>query len=189
MIRYASYSEEVLIERLQKGDSNAFTEIYNRFWKLLFAIAYKHMESKEAAEEIVQDIFMRLWDRRNDVDIRSLGPYLATACKYSVFKQIAKEKLRRTVLAGDLNLWEPSSNELESLIHARFLEQVLSTAVEALPAQCKIVYKLSEEQQLKVPEIASQLAISPNTARNHLARARQIIRTTLKEAGASMLLF
>lgn len=189
MKQYPIYSEEVLIKRLQNGDSNAFTEIYNRFWKLLFAIAYKHIGHKEGAEEIVQDIFMRLWDRRSDVDIRALGPYLATACKYAVFKQIAREKLRRETIAGQVSGWEPSTNELESAIHARFLTQILDSAVDALPSQCKIVYKLSEQEHLKLPQIAQHLQISPNTARNHLARARQIIRATLKEAGASMLLF
>lgn len=189
MTVYASYGEDVLIKRLQQGDNNAFTEIYNRFWKLLFAIAFKHMESKEAAEEIVQEIFMRLWDRRNELDIKALGPYLATACKYAVFKQIAKDKLRREKISGHVRGLAPSDNELESLIHARFLEQILSTVIDTLPTQCKIVYRLSEEEDLKIPEIADRLQISSNTARNHLARARQIIRSTLREAGASILLF
>lgn len=189
MTVYSSYDEDALIRRLQQGDNNAFTEIYNRFWKLLFAIAFKYMENKEAAEEIVQEIFMRLWDRRNELDIKALGPYLATACKYAVFKQIAKDKLRREKTSGLPSHWRPCDNELESLIHARFLEQILSTAIDSLPTQCKIVYRLSEEDDLKIPEIASKLRISSNTARNHLARARQIIRSTLREAGASMLLF
>lgn len=189
MVVYASYSEDILVKKLQKGDNDAFTEIYNRFWKLLFAIAYKHIGSKEGAEEIVQDIFMRLWDRRGELEILNLGAYLATACKYAVFKQIAREKLRRDKIAGQHNLWSPSAHDLESAIHARFLEQMLAVAVDALPTQCKLVYKLSEEEHLKLSEVAKELEISANTARNHLARARQIIRSTLREAGASMLLF
>lgn len=189
MISYHTYSEAALIERLQDGDGAAFTEIYNRFWKLLYAIAYKHISCKESAEEIVQDIFMRLWDRRGDVEIKALGPYLATACKYAVFKQITKEKMRREKLAGQQNLWAGSVTEMESAIQARFLEEILTEVIEKLPAQCRVVYRLSEEEDLKIPEIAKELNISPNTARNHLARARRIIRSFVRETGATMILF
>ena len=189
MANYQSYDEKSLIKGLQKGDSKAFTEIYNRFWKLLFGIAYKYMGSKQQAEEITQDIFMRLWDRREDLEIQSLGPYLATACKYGVFKQIAKDKLRREKLNGEVAILQTTATEIESTIEAKFLEEVLSTTVNKLPGKCRLVYKLSEEEHLKVPEIARQLQISPNTARNHLARAREIIRSSLKEAGATLLLF
>lgn len=183
------YSEADLIKGLQNGDGESFTEIYNRFWKLLFGIAFKHLGNKESAEEVVQDIFMRIWDRRSKVEIKTLGPYLATACKYAVFKQIAKEKMRREKLAGHPNLWAVSATEVESTIEARFLEEILANAVEHLPARCKMVYKLSEEENMKIPEIANQLDISANTARNYLARARQTLRTLLRDAGAIMLLF
>ncbi|MGF7230973.1 RNA polymerase sigma factor [Arachidicoccus sp.] len=186
---FHSHTEEQLLHLLREGSQKAFTEIYERNWEILFAISYHYCGSKEAAEEIVQEVFLRLWDKRDIVEIYHLGAYLATACKFGVFKQIAKEKRRKQLLVSNSLYDQQYSTQDESFIEAKFLEEYIHGIIEQLPEQCKIVYKLRKEQELSVFEIATQLNISPNTARNQIAKARKVIRRSLKQANSWLLFF
>lgn len=93
MITLYDLSDNELLDLLRSGDKSAFIEIYNRYWERLLAIAYNHTKDKSMAEEIVQQVFISLWDRRQMVAIESIGGYLATAVK-SVTLQ---EKERSTI--------------------------------------------------------------------------------------------
>src|ERR1700744_3474700 len=85
-------SEEELIRLLKEGQNNAFTEIYNRYWNKLYFIAHKLLKDTDAAEEIVQDVFLMLWRKKETLNIESLSPYLAAMTRYAVYRHIAKEK-------------------------------------------------------------------------------------------------
>src|SRR6188474_853020 len=98
MALYSAYTDEQLIHLLQSSDGAAFTELYNRYWEQLFAISYNYSKQKETAEEVVQEVFMSLWDRRNTVDINDLAAYLATASKFSILKHLLKNKRRKQLL-------------------------------------------------------------------------------------------
>src|SRR5688572_2681481 len=100
MKSYSTFSDNELLGYLQKGDEDAFTEIYNRYWERLLAIGYFHMRNKQEAEDIVHEVMMSLWIRKADLKIESLNAYLATALKFSVFKTIARERRRQELLAG-----------------------------------------------------------------------------------------
>lgn len=187
MYLYNSYSDEQLISLLQDSDEGAFTELYNRYWKILFAISYNYCKQKETAEEVVQDVFMRLWDNRSVVDINDIGAYLATSAKFSIFKHIVRQR-RRQELATEHLADEEIFNE-EAEIDARFLREFVNGIVEQLPEQCRIVYKLRREDDLSIKEIAVQLNISPKTAANHLTKALKSIGVALKNSHLLWLLF
>lgn len=184
---YKSYSDEQLISLLHDSDEGAFTELYNRYWEILFAISYNYCKQKETAEEVVQDVFMSLWDKRSAVKISDIGAYLATSAKFSIFKQIARQK-RRQVLAAR-NLTSDDTVNEEANIDARFLQEYVNGIVEQLPEQCRIVYRLRREGDLSINEIASQLNISPKTATNHLTKALKSIGIALKNAQLWVLFF
>src|SRR5687768_6908742 len=83
---YASHTDEELLTLLKKGNEQAFTELYNRYWKLLFSIAYQKTEQPADAEEIVQDVFADLWKRRKKTVIQvSIKSYLAAATKFHIY--------------------------------------------------------------------------------------------------------
>jgi RNA polymerase sigma-70 factor (family 1) len=184
---YSTYPDDRLTAQLRRGDEKAFTEIYERYWEKLFAIAYHFAKSKETAEEIVQEIFLRLWDRRGDVLIADLGAYLATACKFAVFKQLVRQQKRRQLLHEYLA--PVSVADDTAAIEARFLEEYIHGIVETLSDQCRVVYELRRNDNLPVEEIARILRISPNTARNHLNKALKTIRLSLREAQGCFTLF
>jgi RNA polymerase sigma-70 factor (ECF subfamily) len=177
---YDCYNDRQLLSLLQSSDERAFTELYNRYWEILFAISYNYCKHKETAEEIVQEVFMRLWDKRSAVNINDIGAYLATAVKFSIFKHITREKRRQELLAQYLAPQDAIDEEAE--INARFLQEYVNGVIEKLPEQCRIVYKLRREEDLSIREIAEQLHLSPKTATNHLTKALKSIGLALKNS-------
>lgn len=128
---YSLYEDHELIVLLQKGDADAFTCIYDRYWEKLFAIAYHYCREKEMAREIVQDIFMSLWDRKSSILIQSLSAYLATAAKFLVFRELRKESRRKN--SRETNLSVRTAISEEEAIDARFLHDYIRGQVEQLP--------------------------------------------------------
>ncbi|MBO9729741.1 MAG: RNA polymerase sigma-70 factor [Chitinophaga sp.] len=170
-------TDAVLLMSLREDSRDAFADIYERYWQPLLAIAYAHSRNKTVAEEIVQEVFISLWNRRKDLHIDNISAYLATAVRLSVFKQYVRQK-RRTeiaVQAADpaVAIWE------EEKIHTRFLQQQINGIVETLPEKCRLVFKLSRTDGLTIPEIASRIGISRKTAEAHLTKALKELRLKL----------
>lgn len=179
MPAYNIYTDEELVARLRQGDQKAFSQIYKRYWEKLFGISWHYCRQKHISEEIVQDIFMSLWDRRASVMIESLPGYLATAAKFSILAFLKKELTHRQLAQQQ----QPTlSVSAEAPIHARFLKNYLHDRIKALPEQCRIVFNYSREEHLTVPEIAERMQLSPKTVENHLGRALRTLRGNLKEA-------
>jgi len=187
MALYSIYSDEQLVVLLRNDDDEAFVEIYNRYWDKLLAIGYNHARNKEIAEEIVQDVLMSLWSRRNSMEIDRLAAYLATAVKFAVFKVLAKESRRKTLLAGQLPETETSPDE--AVIEAKFLKEYLDGVVASLPEKCRLVFTYSREHQLSTKEIADVLQLSHKTVESHLTKALKTIRHYLGNHRFFTLLF
>ncbi|WP_233872003.1 RNA polymerase sigma-70 factor [Dyadobacter sp. CY323] len=170
-----------MLERLQRkaSDESAFEAIYDRYWNKLLAIAYNHLRDKQASEEVVQEIFITLWERRSKVEIESLPAYLATAVKFAVFKAIATEKRHQDLISS--NYTQETVQWDEPQIHARFLEEYLNTVTESLPEKCRLVFIYSRQQGLVIPDIAREMNISPKTVEAHLSKALKILRLSLKD--------
>ncbi|RFS25132.1 RNA polymerase sigma-70 factor [Chitinophaga silvatica] len=179
MGRLNELTDEQLSILLQTGDEAAFTTIYNRYWSKLLAMAYHYTKDKAAAEEVLQEVFMQLWDRREILDIQNIGAYLATAVKFSIFNQLLKNKRRKSLAAA--NYIQPSVQFDEELIEARFLDEYIKGVVSKLPEKCQLVFRYSREEALPVNEIASTLNISPKTVEAHLTKALKILRSSLRQ--------
>lgn len=175
---HENVSDTELLQLLKQDDEAAFTSIYNRYWDKLFAISFNHCKQKSLAEEIVQDIFMSLWGRRNSLEITHLSSYLATAAKFSVFKYLLREKKRNELLTENVS-FEPTTSEDER-INARFLLDYINGIVETLPPQCKLVFRYSRENELSISEIAEKMQISSKTVESHLSKALKALRLYLR---------
>lgn len=178
---YAAYSDQRLAELLSTGDENAFTAIYERYWQKLLAIAYNHLKDKSAAEEILQEVFISLWDRRFELKLDPVSGYLATAVKFSVFKHFSRKKRQQELL--DAHYEMQSIVPQEEQIYAAFLAEYIDGIVETLPEKCRLVFKYSRQEGLKIPEIAEQMGIAEKTVETHLTKALKTIRVALKNSG------
>ncbi|GAA4312910.1 RNA polymerase sigma-70 factor [Compostibacter hankyongensis] len=167
---------------LRYGDSAAFTEIYNRFWDKLFSVAVNKLDGDlELAEELVQDIFLDVWQRRKTLAITGkLSAYLATAMKYKVIDSRIKRKRAKDFLQNAA-LYPPiADTSTEEQLSFDELRDRLAALVKELPRKCRLVYTLSKEAGFSQKEIARRLNISEKTVESHLSRAMKLLRAGLQ---------
>ena len=185
MTAYKTFTDKQLTESLKNGEEGAITEIYNRYWSKLLAITYSHTQEKQAAQEIVQNVLITLWDRRQAITIDSLPNYLAMAVKYAVFQSLQKAR-RRTDIAR--SLYDPrAADDGQGQVDAIFLQQYINGVVEQLPEKCRLVFKYSREKGRTIPEIGRELNMADKTVEAHLTKALKTLRYALKNVGLSLL--
>lgn len=179
MSSYNYFSDEELIDLLKSGQQKALSILYLHYWDKLLAVAINRLNNLEIAEECVQNVFLSLWERRDDLVLKNtLATYLAVSVKYQVIKQMDKQYRRK--LGDDFvyltNYVSPSADAyvLEKEMLAR-----IETAVERLPEKCRIVFRMSRELGKTNKQIASDLDISVKTVEAHMSKAMRILRNDL----------
>lgn len=178
----STYSEKDLLQRSGNGDQTAFSEIFRLYKVKLYGYIFRLTGSSEMAEDVVQNIFLKLWkDRHLLPDIDNLSAYIfrmAQNQSINAFKRMARETiLIRKLLTGQAD-FTPSTPESE--LAFKEMEKSFRQAIEKLPAQQKKVYLLSREEGLKYEEIAQRLQISPGTVKNHMIQLLRTLREHLE---------
>ena len=184
MLYNASNTHQELLTGLQQGDALAFTEIYNRYWKKVYIIAYNRLSESNQAEDIAQEVFASLWANRNTVQIEKLENYLATAAKYLVLTAIRKKELQRRYGAHLVNKASVSISP-ETTYQNKQILTLLELEIEQLPEKCKLIFRSSRHEGKAVKQIASELNIAPKTVENQIHKALKV----LKLASRSFFLF
>ena len=180
MSHYVSYSDFELLDLIRSGDKIAFSEIYNRYWKKVFTVASNKIGQLEEAEEIVQDIFISLWNRRESITITtSLNAYLAVSVKYRVIKILAKRSQYNKFADYTTNVIPIAANSTEDWIEFEELKSRLELLVSHLPEKCRLVYTMSRENGMSQKQIAQEFGISEKTVEAHIGKALKALRTGL----------
>lgn len=171
--------EQDLLRRLAEGDQTALTAIYQHYWQALFIAAYNVVKDKKTCEDIIQEIFLQLWLKRETLEIReSLKGYLMAATRYQVFRCIRKAAEQKRVfnrLAA-----RPEPQNAEPALFQKELKRQVDQVVAVLPEKCRIIYKMSREEYLSHKEISERLQISPKTVENQLTIALRRLRHSLE---------
>jgi RNA polymerase sigma-70 factor (ECF subfamily) len=173
-----SYQENILINLLQKGDEQAFADIYNQYWDKLYFLAHKHLRSAQAAEEIVQDVFLALWRKRMELQIQSLSLYLAAMTRYAVYRYVAKEKREKEKGIGLSKITDSDIDGTEAIQNKQLLD-LIKNLTHLLPEKCRLVFIHNKLLDQPLSEVAAHLGISQKTAEAHLTKALKIIRGKL----------
>ena len=182
MATLSNMNDSDLLLLLRDGRDDAFTEIYNRYWERLVATGYYYTRSKEAAEEVVNDVLMGLWLRRTSLEIQALPAYLGTAVKFAVFKAMARTKRRNQVLNGHLTTEEEAAhNDTEQHLDALFMDEWLKGVVEQLPEKARLVFVYSRHEELSIKEIAGKMDLSPKSVEYHMTKALKTIRDSIRK--------
>ena len=163
-------------------DAVAYKKLFFHFFLPLKSFSFSVVKSKEYAEEIVSDVFVELWARRKQLmEIEDLKMYIYTSVKNASlrkFEQIQKKKiLSLNELSVEMVCVDPDAES--SMISAELIKQI-EAAIDRLPPQCKIIFKLAKEDKLKYKEIAQLLAISVKTIDNQLSTAVKKIAAVLQ---------
>ncbi|PVD52867.1 RNA polymerase sigma-70 factor [Terrimonas sp.] len=182
MTPYSTYDEVDLLILLRRGDSLAFTEIYNRYWDRLFFVAGKKLNDFAIAEEVVQDIFSDIWFRREHIIIPSgFSIYLAAALKYKVINIRIKRQRELKYLHFVKVQSSLADNTVEGTMSFEALQNQLSETVAKLPERCQLSFRLSREEGLKQKEIAQLMNISEKAVEHNISRALKTLRTSLRQ--------
>ncbi len=170
--------EAALLLQLKRGDENALDVIYRKYWEGLFFYSYHLLKDKHACEDVIQDLFVRLWENREQLDVRlSLKAYLYASCRYALYKLIRKEQVREDIFDA---IYERLHTETAygSLEHKELVQQI-NMIVNGLPPKCREVYELSRKENLSYKEIGERLGISVKTVENHINRALKELKQSL----------
>lgn len=184
----ALYTDEELLVQIARDDRHAFSTLYNRYWDELFTNAAKVLRGTDEAEDVIQDVFLSLWKRRNELKVTgSVAAYLHTSVRYKAIHYIEKNITRRDYLTLLTNVAVetlPPDSELQ--LQFKELQKLIFDAVAQMPPKMQEVYKLSRQQYLSHQEIADKLGISAETVKKHIQHALSIIKTALSKSSVSI---
>jgi len=179
--------DKALTDLLKDGNEPAFTEIYNRYWNKLYYIAYKLLKDTDSAEEIVQEVFLVLWKKRESLVIQSLTQYLAAMTRYAVYRHCAKEKQLKE---NENALGVLSAGDIAEIdVDNKILLEIILNLSNKLPEKCRLVFQYNKLQDMSLSDVAEQLNISQKTAEGHLTKALRTIRGSLGASMSDFLLF
>lgn len=176
------YQDQALILQSIQGDVQAFGRLYELHRDKVFAFAFVLTKSKDIAEETVQEVFLKLWEKRRQITPgHSFPAYLRTITYHQVLSFFRKVK-RDQSLQQQLyhHMQELARSGADALIDKE-LSRLYHEAVECLPPQKKEIYRLSREANMSYDEIAEKMGLSKNTVRNHMTAAIQLVRRYVKE--------
>jgi RNA polymerase sigma-70 factor (ECF subfamily) len=170
--------DNMLLGRLRKGDEPAFRRIYQKYYRGLYRVALKYLRCRELAEDAVQDIFIKLWDNKRDLNRSgSLRGFLFTALKNHVLNMISH---RKRALKRDIQYCYQQKIDHtlpENVVDISAYRAVYQSAVRQLPERRREVFQLREKEGLTNQEVAEYLNISIHTVKEHYRKALKFVST------------
>ena len=182
--------ESELVRRLRTGDSLAFDLLFEKYSSKLFYFVNKHLNVKEESEEIVQGVFLNLWEHKKE--LRSEGAFKSYLYKialnsirnYFIKKQV-QEKHKQLIAQEYLIESDADTDELDYESVVKQVDQL----IDQLPEKRREIFLLSRKEGLDISEIANYLGISESTVKNQISSAISFLKREIKESGLSMALF
>lgn len=157
---------------------SSFDQVYNLYWKGLFVFAQNILHNKENAEDIVQEVFVDLWIRKDSLDVNNCQSYLFKAVR----NQCAKRLKSKVLLPLEIALLEEAINSVEAeeqlpISPDELFTHVQNKAQEILPEKCLDVFEMRFYEKLSVQDIADRKNISVSTVENHINKALKLLRS------------
>ncbi|RYY58663.1 MAG: RNA polymerase sigma-70 factor [Chitinophagaceae bacterium] len=178
---YFLLSDKELFDLVRQDDIKAYEVIYERHWPRLFEAAYKRLFSRQKAEDILQELFISLYKRRQEIDITvSLQSYLNQALKYKVLNEYRAKSVQITFQKN--YFFNPvSKNDFADEFESKELSEKIEVALNALPQKCREAFLLSRKGDLSNKEISDHMQISVSTVEKHIGKALRILRNSVRE--------
>lgn len=186
MTDFSLYDDRQLLALLKEGGEGAFTEIYKRYWQKLFYVVHKRIASSDDTKEIVQQVFLNLWEKRASLQIESLPVYLAAMARYATYRHWANEQRRESHLkiVHEQKKQVTPAFDLDS---KQFLD-ILTKFAGTLPEKYRLVFISHKLLDRPLEEVAEQLGVSPRTAEGYVSKLMEIMRNHREKIAFSLLL-
>jgi RNA polymerase sigma-70 factor (family 1) len=181
MAVYKTTSDNELLQLLKEDDHAAYTEIYHRYFYVLYVHAYKKLLDEEQAKDIIQEVFTSLWIKREfSIPQTNLAGYLFTAARNKIFDLFAHQKVEAKYIRSlDLFMQSHSNISADHRIREEELKAYIEKQIEALPPKMRLIFEMSRKQNLSHQEIAEKLNTNPNNISKQLTTALKLLKTKL----------
>lgn len=178
---YKSYNDTELIALFKSGDLNAFTEIHNRYYALLYSHASKRLADLEEVKDILQELFVNLWNNRETIDIKTgLSAYLYVAVRNRILNAYRSEKVKSNYITSLQAFLDNKSEPIaDELLRIKELTAIIDAGVAEFPPQMRRIFEMSRKENLSHQAIAKELNISALTVRKQVQNSLKILRTKL----------
>lgn len=191
MTQTLKHIDFVAVRNLKNGDIKAFDDLFNKYSQRLYNFANKYLKSEEEAEDVIQEVFLYIWEKREGLKPEdSFNGYLFTIV-HNIIKKRFNKKSRDNAFKDDL-IYEllQQENNLDRVIDYKFLLEKVETIINALPPRRRDIFIKRKYYGLSIKQIAEEFGISPNTVENQLAAGqKQILSELQKEKLAGILFF
>ncbi|WP_337040596.1 RNA polymerase sigma-70 factor [Emticicia sp. 17c] len=175
-------SEQDIASAIRQGNERIFEMVFRKYYQSLCTYANSMLKEIDEAEEIVQNLFLGIWEKRNDFEITiSLKSYLYRAVHNHCLNRIKHLKVREEHQQYATVYYDNAYESVSQSVIKNELERKIEEAIEKLPEQCRLIFKLSRWEELKYHEIAEQLGLSPKTVENQIGKALKFLRVELAE--------
>ncbi len=181
------FSHEI-VNRFINGDESSFNIIFNFFYPRLYHFIHAYIPNEDLAENMVQDTFLTLWNKRKHMKPGSnINAWLYTVARNICLKKLRDDKTKKAYLSSNLNELELEMNmgALASIDTSELtfseIERIIENTLETLPPQCRKIFELSRFESKKNKEIAEELEISVKAVENQITKALKIFRNSLKD--------
>jgi RNA polymerase sigma-70 factor (ECF subfamily) len=177
---YDRLSDQKLAELLSDEDRNAFTQIFKRYNRILLIHAYKKLEQQEVAEDVVQEVFSILWQKRESISVSTnLSGYLYAAVKNKTLDIIARRRTEARYVDSLKHFVVNATALTDHLVREKQMREIIEREIARLPSKMKVVFELSRNENLSHKEIASTLNLSEQTVTDQIKKALKILRTKM----------
>ena len=181
-------SDEMLLYLIEQGNQLAFNELFNRYWLDMFRIATDLVSDKEVAKDVLQDVFLILWEKHDQLKISSLKPYLLRATRNASLRKITKEKLTESDDEFLATIPSMAVDAIDQITYEERQEQI-KNLINDLPGKRREIFYQSRFHHRSNEEIANEMNLSKNTVEWHISKALQQLRLSLKDASLLLFLF
>ncbi|MBK7098871.1 MAG: sigma-70 family RNA polymerase sigma factor [Sphingobacteriales bacterium] len=175
MSSYSLYEDSYLLALMSQNNHKAFEEIWHRYWSASYNAAYKRLQDEDQSREVVQELFVDIWERREVLKVENLKAYLSNAVRYKIYKVLSKSNASNQYFDTFDSLFATASMPDNSLVEKE-LESLALQWIDTLPAKRKEIFLLFYHEQLSTKEIADRLGISQKTVQNQIGTATNELR-------------
>jgi RNA polymerase sigma-70 factor (ECF subfamily) len=176
-VEYKTFHDVELMDLLKSSDHAAFTEIFHRYSSLLYSHAYNKLRNETEARDVVQEIFVLLWAKREELDLKTNLPgYLYTAVRNNIFNMLKHKKIISAYATVFSSINEQSEVITDHLVRSKQFAAIIDAEIAALPPRMRKVFELRRIEHLSNREVALMLNITESTAADQVKKALRILR-------------
>ena len=191
MATFLTHIDYMSVKNLRDGNVKAFDDLFNKYSPKLYNFSLKYLKSAEEAEEIVQEVFYYIWEKREGLKPdQSFNSYIFTIA-YNIIRKYFNKKAKENAYKDEaIYSLLKDENSLDRIIDYKSLLGKVESVIDRMPDKRREVFIKRKYEELPVKQIAKDLGISPNTVENHLASAQKyLLEEMKKEKLAGMLFF